>query len=78
MHNRRLSADGPLSSEAGFSEQFEPAAPPTESKQFEDSPGLAVLTEDNLIKLQQAAPDNLVVYFSQWDFLKFIFNLLLR
>ena len=69
MHEKRLSADGPFSSEAGFSEQYEPSAPPTESKQFEESPDLAVLTEDNLIKLQQAAPDNLVVYFSQWNVL---------
>ncbi len=60
-----MSAGVPISSEAAFSEQYEPSAPPTESKQFDNSPAVAVLTEDNLIKLEQAAPDNLVVYFSQ-------------
>lgn len=39
--------------ECKFSEQFDQSAPPTDSKynNNEDSPELAVLTQDNLLKL---------------------------
>ena len=52
-----------LQNEVTF-EESESAGPPAYYEQEESSPEVAVLTQDNLLKLEQLAQDNLVVYFS--------------